>query len=127
MIKVDVRVTDGLSASLDRFAKDVQEKVLFSGAAAMASFMQDEVKSRVPVKTGLLQSAIYRAYSPERSTDEVKVYRISWNKAKAPHGQLVEFGTSRAAAQPFMRPAADRMQDAIRVGQSRMAARIREL
>lgn len=127
MISVDARFTGNLSANLDRFAKDVREKVLFSGVAAMASFMQSEVKSRVPVDTGTLQSAIYRVYSPEKSTDQVKVYRVSWNNKKAPHGHLVEYGTSRAAAQPFMRPAADRMSEAIKIGKHRMSARMREL
>ena len=80
----------------------------------------DEVKlnaspPRLGRKTGNLQNSIYWAYSPERSTDGQKTYRISWNKSKAPHGHLIEFGTSRAPAHPFVRPAFSRVNEAIRI------------
>ena len=32
-------------------------------------------------------------------------YHIAWNHQKAPYGFMVEFGTSRAPAHPFLRPA----------------------
>lgn len=127
MIGVDSKLTGDLSGSLDKFAKDVREKVLFSGVAAMAQVLYDEAKAQVPVKTGTLKESIYRVYSPEKSTDDSKLYRISWNKKKAPHGHLIEFGTSRAPAYPFMRPAFDRVRDAIEAGKDRMAQRITEL
>lgn len=121
-MKIETRLTGNLD--LARFEKQVQEKVLFSGVAAMAQVLYDEARTRVPVKTGLLQSHIYRAYSPERSSDTSKTYRISWNRRLAPHGHLIEFGTSRMAARPFIRPAFDRVEDAIKAGQRRMAERM---
>jgi HK97 gp10 family phage protein len=100
--------------------------VLFSGVAAMAKVTYDEVRLNTEKnkKTGLLQSAIYRVYSPEKSTDDQKTYRVSWNKKKAPHGHLIEFGTSRAPAFPFVRPAFDHIQAAIDAGRARMAQRL---
>ena len=129
MIGVETRLSSDLSASLDKFAKDVREKVLFSGVAAMAQVIYDEARSNAQAnrKTGLLQNSIYRVYSPEKSTDESKMYRISWNKRTAPHGHLIEFGTSRAPAYPFMRPAFDRINEAIAAGKARMAESMDQL
>ena len=98
MIGVNTKLSGDLSGSLDKFAKDVREKVLFSGVAAMASVIYEAARTNAQAnkKTGLLQDSIYRVYSPEKSNDESKMYRISWNKKKAPHGHLIEFGTSRS-------------------------------
>ncbi len=125
-INIETKLTGDLAGDLARFEKKIQEKVLFSGVAAMANVVYEAARENVPVKTGLLKSHIYRAYSPERSTDESKTYRISWNKRLAPHGHLIEFGTSRAPAYPFMRPAFDRVGEAIKAGQERMAQKLDE-
>lgn len=124
---INTQLTGDLSGALDKFANDVREKVLFSGVAAMAKVLYDEARENVPVKSGLLKESIYRAHSPEKSTDDSKLYRISWNKTKAPHGHLIEFGTSHAPAHPFMRPAFDRVREAIEAGKARMAQKIGEL
>ena len=86
-----------LLSSLDRFENVVQQKVLFTGAATMARVIYDEVKlnvqpPRIGILTGNLDSAIYWAKSPEETTPTHVVYKVSWNKKKAPHGHLVEFG-----------------------------------
>jgi len=74
-------------------------------AQAGAQVFYEQVLSNVPVKTGKLKKAIYQAYGDKRSGEGRALYDISWNKRKAPHGHLIEFGTSRAAAHPFLRPA----------------------
>jgi HK97 gp10 family phage protein len=128
MIKLDVQCdTEGLARKLDEFAARIHGEVAFSGVAAMARVLHAEARAQVPVMTGQLSAAIYRKYSPELSTETTKVYRISWNRSKAPHGHLVEFGTSRAPAHPFIRPAFDRIDEAIQAGKERMAERIDEV
>lgn len=129
---VEARLDGDFEADLARFEKSVQEKVLFAGAAEMASVIAAEVRlnaspPRLGRKTGNLQNAIYWAFSPEKSTDTQKTYRISWNKRKAPHGHLIEFGTSRAPAHPFVRPAFDRVGAAIGRGIALMRKRMSEL
>lgn len=121
MIGIESKLTGDVAGGLDKLAAKVQEKVLFSGVAAMAKVIYDAVLPNVPVKSGLLKSSIYRVYSPERSTGQRKTYRVSWNKKKAPHGHLIEFGTSKNPAHPFIRPAFDRVNEAIREGVSSMA------
>ncbi|MDP9891232.1 HK97 gp10 family phage protein [Variovorax boronicumulans] len=68
---------------------------------------------------GSLRRAIYQAYSADNSTQDHATYHVSWNRKKAPYGHWVENGTSRAPAQPFLRPAyeasIDRALDAGRV------------
>jgi HK97 gp10 family phage protein len=147
---ITVKTTDlgVLSKKLDGIAKTVQEQVLFSGAAAMAKVVYDEARANAPVsekehyfygssykKTGqkylfvpgTLRASIYRVYSESRSTTDRKTYQVSWNHTKAPYGYMVEFGTSRAPAHPFMRPAADRLPDAVKAGRERMKQRYAEV
>ena len=56
---------------------------------------------------GSLRKSIYQVFSKDNSGDGKATYHISWNKKKAPYGFMVENGTSKAPAQPFLRPAQD--------------------
>lgn len=138
MVNIETKLSGDLVADLDKFAAGVKESVVFSGAAAMARVLYDEVKINTAKLTqsgnprekgrepGTLENSIYRAYSPEKSGDGFKTYRISWNHTKAPHGHLIEFGTSRAPAYPFLRPAFAKVHEAIKAGQERMKAVLSE-
>ncbi|MEN5181774.1 HK97-gp10 family putative phage morphogenesis protein [Comamonas testosteroni] len=74
-------------------------------AQAGTQVLYDQVKINVPVKSGKLKSAIYQVYSRDSSWEGRATYHISWNKKKAPHGHLIEGGTSKTPAQPFLRTA----------------------
>jgi HK97 gp10 family phage protein len=50
---------------------------------------------------------VYQAYADKESGNGKAKYRVSWNKSHAFYGRFVEFGTSKMAAQPFLRPAYD--------------------
>lgn len=142
---ISARMTGDIGLDLSRFEQKIKDTVLFAGVAAMAKSQYDSARNACPVsneghffygssfkKTGQryyfapgnLKAAIYRVYSPERSSANKKTYRISWNHQKAPYGFMVEFGTSRAPAHPFMRPAFGHIQEAIRIGQERMKQRL---
>lgn len=61
---------------------------------------------------GNLRKSIYQAFSKDNSMEmgdgyAKATYHISWNHTAAPYGFMVEFGTSRASAHPFLRPAYD--------------------
>ncbi|SFB74160.1 phage protein, HK97 gp10 family [Polaromonas sp. OV174] len=68
-------------------------------------------------KSGNLRDSIYQYYNKRLSAPGKAVYSISWNHQKAPYGSMVEYGTSRAPAHPFLRPAYDaaseRAKDAV--------------
>lgn len=69
---------------------------------------------------GNLRNAIYQVYSKDNSKENVRAtYHIAWNHRKAPYGFMVEFGTSRAAANPFLRPAFDaRYKEALEISRA---------
>ena len=84
---------------LDGLVK-IKTSLARSMAVAGGQVLRDEAKARAPLGTeeggslypGLLRSAIYLAYSDNRSTASQAVYSVTWNATKAPHGHLVEFG-----------------------------------
>lgn len=140
MIDIGVNLSGDIMSGLDNFEKAIKEQVILSGVAAMGKVIYDEVKLNTSgarktgrpldppgVKTGTLDRAIYRVYSPESSSDGRKVYKVSVNKRKAPHWYLVEFGSSRAPAHPYIRPAAAKIPEAIKAGQLRMTERMDEI
>ena len=131
---VEAKLEGDLTAGLDKLISAV-EPVIYSGAAAMARVIYDQVLANtagtIPgmpgVVTGNLHDSIYWAKDKKVSNKTLAVYAISWNRAKAPHGHLIEFGTSRAPAYPFVAPAAGKLPEAIKVGQARMQERFQEV
>jgi HK97 gp10 family phage protein len=127
-----------LAAKLDSITKAAEESVR-PAAQAGAQVFYDEVRQRVPVSAkphstkgkkqtfnpGTLRSAVYQAFANKESGDGKAMYRISWNKTHAFYGRFVEFGTSKMAAKPFLRPAYDAARaKALKAVQERMAAEV---
>lgn len=115
--------TSGLDEALDGITEAAEDFVR-PAAQAGIQVLYDEVLLRVPVATkiktkksgrviapGALKASIYQAFSKDNSGKGFATYHSSWNYRKAPHGHLVEFGTSRMPAQPFLRPAYDAAAD----------------
>jgi HK97 gp10 family phage protein len=85
---------DHLEAYVEELG-DRAEAAARPAAQAAAQVLYDQVRRNVgaiPQKTGNLLSSIYQVYSQENSRPGVATYQISWNKTRAPHGYLVEFG-----------------------------------
>jgi len=70
-----------------------------------ARFVRDEARALVPVRTGLLRSAIFASQGKPEKWPKGPSVIVGVNAKKAPHGHLIEFGTARAPAHPFLRPA----------------------
>ena len=123
--------TDSLFAALDKMQEGLLSEVR-PAAQAGAQVFYDEVKLRAPttdgklakgfhifygrtdkykIYSGALKESIYQVYSKKLSGPRVSTYHISWNWREAPYGKMVEFGTSRAAAHPFLRPAYTAMKE----------------
>jgi HK97 gp10 family phage protein len=98
-------VTPKLAAFAGKIEKEVEMELDVVGAD-----MEDLAKSLVPVRTGYLQSTIYHIASG---------FILDFG-ATADYSSHVEFGTSRMAPRPYIRPALDafsqKILDAIRVG-----------
>ena len=129
-----------IAAKLDNITKAAEQGVR-PAAQAGAQVFYEEVKQRVPVSAkahstkgkkqtftpGTLRKAIYQAFADKESGDGKASYRISWNKSHAFYGRFVEFGTSRMAAKPFLRPAYDAARaKALQAVQERMAVEVRK-
>lgn len=112
-----------LMDSLDGITEAAEENIR-PAAQAGIQVLYDELLLRVPVSTkikkkksgrviapGALKASIYQAFSKDNSGKGFATYHSSWNYRKAPHGHLVEFGTSRSPAHPFLRPAYDAAAD----------------
>ncbi|HDS1002019.1 hypothetical protein [Stenotrophomonas phage BUCT603B1] len=120
------------TASVMAGLADLQEQaysVARTMGAAVGAAMRDEAKSRVRSDSGRLAAAIVVKFAQEWSTKREVRYIVTWNRKKAPHGHLVEFGHWRTnvvtqlpngqwittserlekpvwvAAKPFLRPA----------------------
>lgn len=127
-----------IAAKLDNITKAAEQGVR-PAAQAGAQVFYEEVKQRVPVSAkphksgkktynpGTLRKAIYQAFADKESGDGKAVYRLSWNKTHAFYGRFVEFGTSKMAAKPFLRPAYDAARaKAIKAVQERMAVELKK-
>ena len=117
MISIDFDFSK-LTAKLDNITK-AAEKAARPAAQAGAEVFYAEVKQRVPVSAkphksgkktynpGTLRRAVYQAFIDKESDGTKAAYRVSWNKSHAFYGRFLEFGTSKMAAKPFLRPAYD--------------------
>lgn len=127
-----------IAAKLDNITT-AAEKATRPAAQSGAQVFYDEVKQRVPMSAkphksgkktynpGTLRRAVYQAFAERESGDGRAMYRVSWNKTHAFYGRLVEFGTSKMAAKPFLRPAYDAARArALQAVQERMAAEVKK-
>lgn len=124
-MKIGMEVdTRSLEELLDELGEKAGEAIR-PAAQAGAQVLYDAAKRRAPVsdhlhyfhgthgiygpyRPGNLRDSIYQVYSTDNSTDGRKAqYHVSFNFKKAPYGFMVEYGTSKAPAYPFIRPAMD--------------------
>ncbi len=76
---------------------------------------------------GNLRDSIYQVYSKDNSGVTKATYHVSWNYSKAPYGFMVEYGTSRAPAHPFLRPAFDTTKrQALQAAKARFVAEMKK-
>ena len=91
-VNVDVSALDSM---IDGFAEAVEEAVrpaAQAGAEVVYNAVLSNVATRVGVKSGRLENAIYQVFSRDNSSESKSTYHVSWNYRKAPHAHLVEFG-----------------------------------
>lgn len=89
--RIDVDIGD---LGLDQLA-DGAEAAVRPAAQAGSQVFYEAVKANAAGlgrTTGRLASSIYQVYSRDNSGPARAEYHVSWNRKKAPHGHLVEFG-----------------------------------
>lgn len=147
--------TSSINRIVDEF-KDAAQSAIRPAAQAGAQVFYEAVRMNVMgrpySKTGNLLAAIYQVYSRDNSGDGVATYHVSWNKKRAPHGQLVEFGyvqkyqvvfdpatgkfrslknrplsaPRQVPARPFLRPALSAEPRAVAAARSELLRRLDE-
>lgn len=95
-----------LEQKLKTLGPRVARRVGGTAVKKSAAPIVDMAKILVPVDTGVLEDSITAVSIPSRPEDQIKV-AIGFRKTASWRAHFVEFGTSKVAAQPFMRPALD--------------------
>lgn len=128
MIDISFNVDD-LKAQLNKLASDIQTTAIRSAAYAASKVIYEELKIRVPVgATGNLRDSLYQYHDTKLSVNGKHVYSIGPNKKKAPHWHLLEYGTVRMAAKPFIRPTYDaKITEAMQAASVRLHEKVKEI
>ncbi|WP_175837102.1 HK97-gp10 family putative phage morphogenesis protein [Burkholderia anthina] len=113
---------DALTAQLRALNDVASESTLRQAAVAGARVIFDEAKLRAPVGVrgwetksqkrypGMLRDSMLIAYDRDKSVEaKIASYIVTWSK-DAFYGRFVENGSSKMAAEPFLRPAFDAKQ-----------------
>lgn len=93
--------------SLKQFPKNIQKNILVGAVRAGAKPLVEAAKDYAPVDKGILKKSI--GVNRKKTKDKNQVwFAVSPRKGgkyDGFYGHMVEFGTSKMAAQPFLRPA----------------------
>ena len=128
MADVEIKITGlaELDRALERFPLELQRKELAGAWRKAGKIMAEDAKDRAPVRVathegfgkasgehirapGFLKASIRLTV---RTINGIPTALIGWSRA-AFYGAFQEFGTSRQAAKPFMRPAFDSTAPAV--------------
>ncbi|PVY81055.1 HK97 gp10 family phage protein [Cupriavidus alkaliphilus] len=114
--RVTIENAEALKGTLNALDQIASESALRQAAVAGARVIHAEVKLRAPVDLGIyegkqgrhppgfLRSHIIIAFEEEKSVPgRLASYIVTWSK-EAFYGRFLEYGTSKMAAQPFLRP-----------------------
>ncbi len=97
-------------AQVVRDLKEIERQVpevLPPTTEEVAQMLLAEARRRAPVRTGKLRDSGRVVEDKKESRPGRAAYRVCFEF----YGKFQEYGTSRHAAQPFLRPAADMLKD----------------
>jgi HK97 gp10 family phage protein len=121
--KVSVGVRPATQAGTQVFYNEVAQRLSKLGAPGQYS-----APGQAPLsQSGDLKLSIYQFYVKEESSDTRATFLISWRKKDAFYGRMLENGTSKMAARPFLRPSFDAKQvAAIQAVRSRLTQLVQD-
>jgi HK97 gp10 family phage protein len=111
-VKLAASVGGDWESGLAKLEAAVSESVLRDVAYTGADILRDEAQARAPVRSGVLRAnVIVKHLDEEAEEGKRQSYKVTVRSGKfnaegdAFYWRWVEFGTSKMAARPFMRPA----------------------
>ncbi|TLP41040.1 HK97-gp10 family putative phage morphogenesis protein [Arcobacter arenosus] len=119
--------TDDLLEALKQFPQNIQKNVLNGALRAGCKPILDAAKENVPKDTGNLKKSlgIIKRRSRDKSKVRFSVTPRRGGKYDGFYAHMIEFGTSKMSAQPFMRPAFENQDNqSIEAAKKYMAKRI---
>jgi hypothetical protein len=145
-----MQLDEGISQQLQALGENFVDQYCRPAAFVASTVLYDEMRLRVPVKTGLLKKSIYR-YREKTETNKRSIFYVGPNKRIAPHWWWAEFGhfvTRRVyfdedtqqfittkeflanpymvAARPYIRPTYDaKMNAALQAGLAELKRRLK--
>ena len=120
IVRVKVDGFKEIKKALDELGKAATDSVLRSALRKAGRPVADTAALLAPKRTGGLASSIdirttltsrQKRFSPKQK-GEVELF-IGPSHPTGAHGHLLEFGTSRMAARPFLRPAWDTHKESV--------------
>lgn len=148
---VQIEGLDQLAAALKELPKRLAKNGLRAAVYAGAKVIRDEAKLKAPVAIhalgpnqpppGTLKRSVIMKQIPELSNQQKQTFFVTVRRGKQYRNQgkkgnlsqdawywrFVEFGTTRMAAQPFLRPAFDvKKNEAVTAITKRLAERIEQ-
>ena len=148
---IGAKFSSDVEVALSRLGEAMGERALRAAAFEGADIIRNEVVQRAPVLTGLLKSDVLvkrleeksdgnqrqtylitvrtgsKKYATSRRNKQKNRAGKSYKVAAAFYWRFIEFGTSRMAAKPFMRPAFDATKQTAREAmKSKLRDKLRE-
>lgn len=106
----EVKGLEDLIAKLNSLPEKLEKKVIRSAVRKGANIIRDKARSYVPVDSGELRKSITVSGAKYKKGTIAFAIKPRKNKKRGItvfYGKFIEFGTSKMAAKPFMRPAYD--------------------
>lgn len=145
MIDVQVKGMDETLKFFKKFPENIQKNVMKGAMKAGAKVIEKEAKHNVKVESGNLRDSIdviprrskdkniiHFSVAPRINKTKTKRFRLAdgtkWSikgqVASGWYGHMVEFGTSKMAAKPFLRPAESKSDEAFDVTKKYIQKRV---
>jgi len=115
-MSTEIKGLEELISKLNGLPDKLETKVVRAAIRKGAILMRDKARDKVPVDTGTLKKSIkIRNNRSEKGIISFKIGPTSDKKKGTDvfYGRFVEFGTSKMAAKPFMRPALDESENEV--------------
>ena len=119
--------TDDLLKALKQFPQNIQKNVITGAIRAGCKPILNEAKANIPIDSGNLKKSmgIIKRKSRDKTKVRFSVTPRRGGKYDGFYAHMIEFGTSKMTAQPFMRPAYENQDDqSINAAKEYLAKRI---